>query len=341
MPDRVNRQWVLARRPEGPMDDSHFRWTQGDVPTPAEGQALVRNLWLAFTPTQILVMASPPESGGPALGDVIPGIAVSQVLESRLPGYGRGDLIHGYSGWEDYSVVDGTGYIPSWKVPAGISPNLALGTLGLTGIVAYFGVMEIGRPRAGDMVVVSSAAGGVGSIAAQIAKIQGARVIGVAGGSEKCAWLRGEAGLDGAIDHRSEDVAARLDALCPDGIDVYFDNSGGPILDHVLARLRRNGRVVLCGGTSRYWEAERTAGPSNYLNLVMVNGRMEGLLGRDYFPRFPEAIAVLRGWVDSGRLRSKEDVVIGLENAPLALRRLSDRTNVGKQLLKIADPSPA
>lgn len=181
----------------------------------------------------------------------------------------------------------------------------------------------------------------MGSIATQIAKIHGARVIGIAGGREKCDWLLGEAGIDAAIDRRTEEVGARLDALCPDGIDIYFDNTGGPILDAALARLRSKGRVVLCGGTSVYAQRPRPPGPSNYLQLCMVNGRMEGLLGRDYADRFPEAVRVLRGWLSSGQLRSKEDVVIGLENAPSTLARLYRGSNVGKQLLKVADdPGP-
>ena len=223
------------------------------------------------------------------------------------------------------------------KIPPGVAPDLALGTLGVTGMAAYFGVIEVGKPRSGETFVISAAAGGVGSIAAQIAKIQGARVFGIAGGKEKCDWLLDEARLDGTIDHRSEDVGARLDAICPEGIDVYFDNVGGPMLDLALNRLRRNGRVVVCGGTSRYGRTPPPPGPADYLALCMVNGRMEGLLAKDYFDRFPEAIAALQGWLRSGRLRTKEDIASGLENAPRTLARLFAGANVGKQLLKIAD----
>jgi NADPH-dependent curcumin reductase len=337
----VNRQWRLAQRPTGfpenPIGEGHFRWTEEtSLPTPAEGQALVRNLWLSFAPTQVLAWAAPSPDGLP-LGDVIPGIATSRVIESRHPVFRAGDLIHGYAGWEDYSVVDGNGYIPTWKVPEGVSPQLASGLLDVTGMVAYFGVVEVGRPRKGENVVVSAAAGGVGSVAAQVAKIQGARVIGIAGGKAKCDWLVGEAGLDAAIDHRSENVATRLEALCPEGIDVYFDNVGGPLLDVVLERIRRSARVVLCGGTSRYARTSPVPGPSNYLALVMVDARMEGLLGRDYSDRFPEAIAALRAWVDSGQLKPKDDVVVGLENAPRAFGRMFTGENLGKQILKIAD----
>jgi len=341
MAESTNRQWLIERRPEHfPQDqvgEANFRWSKSSVPSPAEGQALVRNLWLSFDPTQLFMVVAPPESGGIPIGSVMRGLAVSQVVESRHPDFQPGELIHGYSGWEDYSLTEGHGYFESTKVPSGVSPNLALGTLGVTGMVAYFGMLEIGKPTKGETCVVSAAAGGVGSIAAQIAKIQGLRVIGIAGGQAKCDWLTNDVGLDGAIDHRSEDVAARLDQLCPEGIDIYFDNVGGPMLDQALARLRRNGRIIVCGGTARYGVDPDPAGPSNYLQLCMMNGRMEGLLGRDYVARFPEAVTALRGWLDSGMIQSKEDVVVGLENAPKAFARLYSGANVGKQLLKIAD----
>ncbi len=256
----TNRQWLLAKRPEGlpedPVGDHNFRWAESPLPVPSEGQVLVRNLWLSFDPTQLLAMSAydeaNTESPGIPIGGVMHGLAVAQVVESRLPGFRTGDLVHGFFGWEDYTVTDGRGFLEMAKVAPGIAPHLAAGTFGVTGMAAYFGVMEIGRPRPGETFVVSAAAGGVGSIASQIAKIQGARVIGIAGGREKCLWLVNELGLDGAIDHRSEDVGARLSALCPDGIDIYFDNSGGAVLDEALARLRPHGRVVLCGATAHY-----------------------------------------------------------------------------------------
>jgi NADPH-dependent curcumin reductase len=338
MPPGVNRRWLLAKRPESKAEEADFRWEEGPIPSPAEGQALVRNLWLSLHPTAVLAIRASDAEGGIPIGDVMQGELASQVVESRLPGFERGDLIESFAGWEDYSIIDGQGFIPARKFAPDIPPNLALGTLGVTGMVAYFGVLEVGRPQAGETFVVSSAAGGVGSVAAQIAKIQGLRVIGIAGGKEKCDWLTKEAGLDGAIDHRSEDVGQRLDELCPQGIDIFFDNAGGAILDAALSRLRPNGRVVLCGATSRYTAGGSLPGPQNYLNLVMVNGRMEGLLAKDYLPRFPEAVAAMRKWLESGQLKSKEDVVVGLEHAPAAFARLFSGANIGKQLLKIADP---
>src|SRR5487761_283154 len=241
MPADSNRRWLFVARPKGPGSPDNFEWAHSEVPSPASGQMLVRNLWLSFDPTQVLSMLATPEEGGLPLGSPMRGLAVSEVVESRHPSFQPGDLVYGQSAWEDFSVIDGKGYWDSMKVPPGISPRLAAGTLGITGIVAYFGVLEVARPRPGETFVVAAAVGGVGSIAAQVAKIRGLRVIGIAGGKEKCDWLVKEAGIDGAIDHRTENVAARLDALCPDGIDIYFDNVGGSVLDLALDRLRVHG----------------------------------------------------------------------------------------------------
>lgn len=333
----ANRQWVVSRPPDGGVSEADFRWTESPFPKPGPGEMLLRNVWLSFDPTQVLMIGQPPEQGGVPVGSVMRSLAASVVVESHHPGFRAGDLVQGHAGWEDFTVTDGHGFFETWKVPPGVPPNLALGTLGVTGMVAYFGVVEVARPKAGETFVISAAAGGVGSVATQIAKIHRLRVIGIAGGRAKCDWLVREARVDHAIDHRAEDVAGRLDALCPDGIDIYFDNTGGPILDAALERLRRNGRVVLCGGTSRYGKQPLPPGPAGYLQLCMVNGRMEGLLGRDYAPRFPEATAVMQRWIASGELTSKEDVAVGLEQAPATLARLFRGENVGKQLLKIAD----
>jgi NADPH-dependent curcumin reductase len=339
-PGAPNRQWLVSGPVEGTVRESNFRWAESPIPSPGPGQALVRNLWFSFDPTQVLSIATPPESGGTPPGGVMRSLAVSEVVSSRLPEFQPGDLVHGHSGWEDYSLTDGHGFFETTKVPAGVPPNLALGTLGVTGMVAFFGMLEVGRPQKGETCVVSAAAGGVGSIATQIARIYGTRVIGIAGGPAKCEWLVKDAGASHAIDHRSEDVAARLDALCPDGIDLYFDNVGGPVLDMVLDRLGPRGRIVLCGVTSGYLETSASPGLSRYTNLIMRNGRMEGILGKDYASRFSEALPVLQGWLRSGELKSKEDVAEGLENAPRTLARMFSGENVGKQLLHLADPSP-
>jgi NADPH-dependent curcumin reductase len=339
MTSPTNRQWLVAAQPEGRVTVEDFRWAESAIPEVRDGTALVRNLWFSFDPTQVLAMGASPDQGGIPIGGVMRSLTVSQVIDSRIPEFQRGDLLYGHAGWEDYSVIDGHGFFETTKVPTGVPPNLVLGTLGVTGMVAYFGVVEIGRPRPGETCVVTAAAGGVGSIAVQIARIKGARVIGIAGGREKCDWLRSEAGVVSAIDHRVENVPARLDALCPDGIDVFFDNVGGPTLDEGLGRLRRHGRVVLFGMTSWYQAKAPSPGPSQYRNLIMQNGRMEGLLGRDYAGRFSEARPIVQGWLMSGELKSKEDIAVGLENAPRTLMRLFEGANVGKQLLKVGDPA--
>jgi len=344
MPNRVNRRWLVAKRFDGKLTEANFRWTESPVPPLGEGQFLVRNLWLSFDPTQILMLGRgdpvEPQDGGIPLGDVMSCIAVSEVLESRHPGFRPGEIVHGHMAWEDYTVTDGQGFTPTYRVPEGVPPNWALGALGLTGLVAYFGVHEIARPKPGETFVISGAAGGVGSIASQLAKIHGLRVVGIAGSPAKCDWLAREAKVDGVIDYHREDVGKRLAELCPDGIDIFFDNDGGPTLDIALDRLRPGGRVVLCGATSRYAAEPRPPGPQNYLALVMVNGRMEGLLGRDYIDRRSEALDALLPLLRSGRLTSKEDVLLGLREAPKGLARLYSGDNVGKQLLQMDSPPP-
>lgn len=341
----TNRRWLVGSRPDGAISEANFRWTEGPVPVPGEGQFLARNLWFSFDPTQCFLVgrAGVPdaESGAIPLGQPMTGLAVSEVLESRHPSVRQGDLVHGHMGWEDFSVSDGTGFIPTYRVPDGVAPNWAAGALGITGLAAYFGVRHVARGKPGESFVISGAAGGVGSIAVQLAKLDGLRVIGIAGSAAKCAWLTDEAGVDSAIDYRREDVGERLTAICPDGIDVFFDNDGGRVLDLALERLRNGGRVVLVGGTSRYTQHPSPAGPSNYLQLTMVNGRMEGLLARDYVPRLSEAVVEMLPLLRSGRIKPKEDVAVGLRSAPAALARLYAGANVGKQLLRMDDvPSP-
>jgi NADPH-dependent curcumin reductase CurA len=273
------------------------------------------------------------------LGEVMRASAVGQVAESRRSDYKLGDLVTGLFGWQDYIATDGGGLVEMRKVPQGLAPKLALSLFGISGMTAYFGVNDIAQSRLGQTFVVSSAAGAVGSIAGQIAKIKGCRVIGIAGGKAKCDWVVNEAGFDGAIDYRSEDVGTRLSQFCPEGIDVYFDNVGGPILDEVLSRINLYARIVLCGHISTYDLQRPASGLKNYYLLTSRRGRMEGFIVLDYAARFPEAIQVLSGWLREGRLKQKEDVVFGLENAPRTLTRLFTGENFGKQLLKIADPS--
>jgi NADPH-dependent curcumin reductase CurA len=338
MRNDVNRQWLLASRPEDAISDGNFRWQETPIPEPRHGQVLVRNLWLSFDPTQRGWMTRDTYVPMIPLGDVMRAASVGQVVESRRPDYAPGELVQGTFGWQDYAATDGGGVLPMRKLPPGMPPNLALSLFGITGLTAYFGVLDVGQVKEGETFVVSGAAGATGSIAGQIAKLKGCRVVGIAGGKVKCDWLLREAGFDGVIDYRAEDIGARLSALCPKGIDVFFDNVGGAALNEALARINLRARIVLCGAISRYAAKTPPPGPANYFNLALKRGRMEGFIVLDYAARFPEATAALARWLGEGRLNQKEDVVEGLENAPNTLARLFSGENFGKQLLKIADP---
>ena len=338
MRNDVNRQWLLVKRPEGNIRKEDFRLTEGPIPVPEQGQVLVRNLWLSFDPTQSGWMRRDTYIPIIPLGEVMRAAGVGQVIESKHPDYKVGDLVQGAFGWQDYIATDGAGFLPMRKLPADMPPNLALSLFGITGPTAYFGVLDVGRVKAGETFVVSGAAGATGSVAGQIAKLKGCRVIGTAGGKAKCEWLREELGFDAVIDYQSENVGSRLSEFCPDGIDVFFDNVGGIVLNEVLARLKLRARIVLCGAISRYSDSTPAPGPTNYGNLIVTRSRMEGFIILDYAARFPEAIGALAGWLKAGSLKQREDVAVGLENAPDTLVRLFTGQNFGKQLLKIAEP---
>jgi NADPH-dependent curcumin reductase CurA len=271
------------------------------------------------------------------IGEVMRAGAVGQVVESRHPGFSAGDFVQGLFGWQEWAV-GGRGLAAGTRLPPGTPLTWPLGVLGITGLTAYFGLLDLGLPKEGETVVVSGAAGATGSVAGQIAKLRGCRVIGIAGGAEKCGWLTGEAGFDAAVDYKAEDVVRRLGELCPDGIDVYFDNVGGAILEAALEHIAERARVVLCGGISAYNEKEPPPGPRNLMNLVTRRGRMEGFIVLDYAPRFAEATAELARWVGEGRIAHREDVQEGIENAPRTLLRLYLGENRGKQILKVGDP---
>jgi NADPH-dependent curcumin reductase CurA len=337
MTESKNRQWILNARPAGKLTGKEFRWREAAIPQLSAGQVLIRTLWLSVDPAQRIWMARDSYKPAVPLGDVMQSFAVGQVLESRLPDFKPGDLVRGDFSWQDYVVTDGKGFGGMQKVPSGTPPNLALSLFGVNGLTAYFGMIEIGKIKADETVVVSGAAGATGSVAGQIAKIKGCRVIGTAGGKDKCDWLINEAHFDAAIDYKSEDVGARLSELCPNGIDVFFDNVGGEVLNEVLARINLNARIVLCGSISKSDAATPQPGPANYSNLVARRARMEGFTGLDYPARVPEAFEALASWQRAGSLVHKEDVAHGLENAPKALLRLFAGENFGKQLVKVAD----
>ncbi|MEO2167325.1 MAG: NADP-dependent oxidoreductase, partial [bacterium] len=334
MSDRINREWLLASRPVGMVKPSDFEFRETPVADLAEGEYLVRNLYLSFDPTMRGWMEDRESYMPPvAIGEVMRCTAVGQVVESKNPSFGPGDIVQGLLGMQELAIA-GRGFTYGTPVPEGTPLTWSLSVLGLTGMTAYFGLLDLGQPKKGDTVLVSGAAGATGSVAAQIAKLEGCRVVGIAGGTEKCSWLTGEVGLDAAIDYKAENIAQRIKELCPDGVDVYFDNVGGPILDAALENLAMRARVVLCGGISGYNEEEPPPGPRNLMNLVLKRSRMEGFIIIDYMDRFPEAGAKLAQWMREGKIVNREDIQVGIENAPETFLRLFRGQNIGKQLLK-------
>lgn len=339
MIETENRQLVLVERPMGAVGDEHFELRTAPVPDPGEGQVLVETVWIGFDPTQRGWLNDVPSYMPPvAIGEPMRASGVGRVVASANPKFAEGDWVTGLLNWQDYSLQgDGIGFGLT-KVPDGIPPQSMLGVFGTTGMTAYFGMLDIARPEPGETVFVSGAAGATGSVAAQIAKLKGCTVIGSAGGAEKCAWVTDRAGLDACIDYRSEDTRARLGELAPGGLNVYFDNVGGPTLEAALDNIALNARIALCGAISTGYDMETSpAGPANYMQLVIMRARMEGFLVIDYIPRFPEAIAELAGWVAAGKVVHEEQVAEGLENCPATLRGLFEGANLGKQLLRVRD----
>ncbi len=332
----TNRQWLLAKRPDGMVGRHNFDFHEAEAPEPGPGEVLVKTLYLAFEPAMRGWMEDRESYIPPVgVGEVMRGGIVGQVVESNASERPVGSFVQCMTGWQEYAVIPAAQATP---VPEGTPLTWPLGVLGITGLTAYFGMLDIGKPTEGDTVVVSGAAGATGSVAAQIARIHGCRVIGIAGGPEKCGWLTGKARLDAAIDYKSEDVAARLAELCPKGLNVYFDNVGGEILEAALDHLAIGARVVLCGGISGYNEKEPQPGPRNLMNLVIQRSRMEGLIVLDYASRFGEGVSRLAKWVADGEIAHQEDIQEGFENAPETFQRLFTGKNLGKQLLHVADP---
>ena len=338
MGTQTNRQWRLAKRPSGMVTEANFDFVEEPVPALEDGEVLVRNLYMSFDPAMRGWMEDRPSYLPPVqIGEVMRAGGAGQVVESRNPSLPEGALVQGLFGWQEYAVA-GPGLNQASPVPEGATLPQTLGVLGTTGLTAYFGLLDLGEPKQGETVLVSGAAGATGSVAGQIAKLKGCRVVGIAGGAEKCGWLSSELGFDETIDYKSQDVGQRIAALCPDGLDVFFDNVGGATLEAALANLALRARVVLCGGISGYNEDEPPPGPRNLMNLILRRARMEGFIVIDYAPRFREAVKELMGWVAEGKIRHQEDIQEGIENAPRTFQRLFLGENRGKQLLKLGDP---
>ncbi|WP_426113363.1 NADP-dependent oxidoreductase [Pseudomonas sp. DSP3-2-2] len=334
MTTQNNRQFLLAKRPVGTVSREDFTYQEVPVGEVSTGQILVKNQYLSLDPAMRGWMNEGKSYIAPVgLGDVMRALGVGEVVASQNDKFAVGDFVQGALGVQDYFLGEPKGF---YKVDPKLAPlPRYLAALGMTGMTAYFALLDVGAPQSGDTVVISGAAGAVGSVAGQIAKIKGCRVVGIAGGKEKCQSLVEELGFDGAIDYKNEDVLAGLKRECPNGVNVYFDNVGGDILDAVLSRLAPKARVVICGAISQYNNTSPVKGPSNYLSLLVNRARMEGFVVMDYADRFAAAGQEMAGWMAQGKLKSREDIVEGLETFPETLLKLFKGENFGKLVLKI------
>lgn len=328
------RQWLLNDHPRGrPIEDNDLKLAEADLPTPGPGQMLLKTLYLGFDPAQKGWMENVADYVAPmAIGDVMRGSAILEVVESNDGKFSVGAAVAGTSIWSEYLLSDGAMLNPC---EPGLPPTAMLSILGTTGMTAWCGLFKVGQPQPGDTVLVSGAAGATGSIVGQLAKIAGCKTIGIAGGAEKCAWMVDEAGYDHAIDYKADDIRARLRELAPGGVDVIFDNVGGKILNAMLGHITTGARVVICGGISRYETGTLPAGPENYFNLVFRRARMQGFIVTDWASEFPGVRKRMAALIADGQLTYREDVQQGFENAPDTLKRLFSGANKGKQLLRI------
>ncbi len=333
----MNHQFRLAARPSGLPRPSDWQYTEEPVPEPGDGEVLVKIRYIGLEPAMRGWMNESRSYIPPVqIGDVMRGFAAGEVIASNHPNIAVGDHVSGLLGVQEYAVANGDGV---FKLDTGLAPlETYLGTLGMPGMTAYFGLIDIGRPAEGETVVVSGAAGAVGGVVGQIAKLKGCRVVGIAGGAEKCRYLVEDLGFDAAIDYKSDDVMKALGEQCPKGIDIYFDNVGGEILDAALAHLARHARVVICGAISQYNVNGAMRGPANYMSLLVNHASMTGFVFSDYLDRLSEAAQALGGWVASGELSSREDIAEGgIEKFPDTLLRLFSGENTGKLVLKVAE----
>ena len=340
----TNRQFRLARRPVGMPTHADWQETSEPVAQPPAGGVLVRTLALSLDPAMRGWMNEGKSYIAPVgIGEVMRAGGVGRVVASTHPGFAVGDLVSGALGVQEVAAFDAKGAGKAGLVR--IDPRMGsipqwLNVLGMPGMTAYFGLLDVGEPKPGETVVVSGAAGAVGQTVGQLAKIKGCRVVGIAGGQAKCDWVVRELGFDACVDYKAGDVRAGLKEHCPKGVDVYFDNVGGDILDEVLARLAMHARIVICGAISQYNNTTPVQGPRNYLSLLVHRARMQGMVVFDYTDRFPQAVAELSGYLRDGRLKSREDIVTGLAQFPDALNRLFTGGNFGKLVLQVAQDEP-
>ncbi len=330
----INKQWRLKARPVGEPSADTWDYTESEVPTITDGQLLIKIEYISLDPAMRGWLNDAKSYIEPVqIGDVMRAGTVGEVIESKHEKFVVGDFVCGHNGVQSYAVSDGAGL---YKVDPNLAPlSYYLGVLGMPGMTGYFGLLKTGEPKAGETVVVSGAAGAVGGLVGQIAKIKGCRVVGIAGGSEKCKFLVDELGFDAAIDYKNENVKKALKQACPDGVDVYFDNVGGDILDDVLTQINLHARIVICGAISQYNNTTPVKGPSNYLALLVNRARMEGIVVFDNIKEYPTAMKDIAGWIQSGELTVKDHIVEGIETFPETLMMLFKGKNFGKLVLKV------
>jgi NADPH-dependent curcumin reductase CurA len=330
----INHQYRLAARPVGLPKPSDWNRTEEPARAPAEGEVLVRVHYLSLDPAMRGWMNDVKSYVPPVgLGEVMRAGGVGEVLESKHAGFKPGEYVSATTGIQEYATLPGAQLT---KVDTRIAPlPVYLGVLGMPGMTAYFGLLDVGQPKPGETVVVSGAAGAVGTVVGQIAKIKGCRVVGIAGGAAKCEYLVKELGFDAALDYKAGELKTRLREVCPKGVDVYFDNVGGEILDTVLTRLAPKARIVICGAISQYNTTTGMRGPSNYMSLLVFRARMEGMVVFDYVDRFPEAAKEMSNWMAAGKLKAREDIVKGIDTFPDTLLKLFHGENTGKLVLQV------
>ncbi|WP_156688799.1 NADP-dependent oxidoreductase [Mycobacterium sp. Marseille-P9652] len=331
-----NRRFLLRERPKGRIGANTFELTEEAIPELADGEALVRVDWISLDPTNRMWINDTPTYLPPVgLGEVMRAAGLGEVVASKNPRFEVGQTVQGLLGWQEYAVASDASFLMPVEVAEGVSPSAYLGALGMTGLTAWVGIRDIGKPRPGETVVVSAAAGAVGSVAGQLAKADGARVVGIAGGPDKCTLLTEQLGFDAAVDHRADDWAAQLAAATPDGIDVDFENVGGDLMDAIFARLNTHARVALCGMISGYNAADPPPGPRAFGNLLIQRVHLQGFIVLDHFGRAEQAAKEITGLIADGKLTPLETVIEGFEQLPTAINMLFDGKNLGKLVVKI------
>ncbi|MHA2225261.1 MAG: NADP-dependent oxidoreductase [Candidatus Hodarchaeales archaeon] len=340
MSDLINRQWCLAKHPVGLIKKSDFTWVEEEVVDLDENEILVRNIYLSLDPANRgwVNPANVPSYVKPVeIGTVMRSIGVGVVEESKNSQFKKGEIITGLLGWQDYLISNGSGLRSLDPRPKSVPLTGHLNVFGMIGLTAYFGLLDIGKPKQGEVLVVSAAAGAVGSLVGQIGKIKDCRVIGIAGTYEKCNWITNDLGFDAAINYKTETVYNRLKELCPDGVDIYFDNVGGRILDDVLGNIRMKARIIICGLISAYNVTKPVPGPYNFVKILTKRAKIQGFIVTDYFVRMNEGLSNLMKWYNDGKLKYREEIIEGLEEAPSAINKLFDGTNKGKLIIKVSE----